>query len=149
VKDCTGIKADSAVAVDWYDDGATGGGQVSSTAAAPPGQLTLLVASHFREIGVGALAAFSLFMAMMMVRKGAAAPLPVPEIDSARDKPTQHLNPDTQLAGEVAEGDRMMDGMELDDEAVKTQQVIEQVSDMVTENPDAAANLVKRWLNRV
>jgi flagellar biosynthesis/type III secretory pathway M-ring protein FliF/YscJ len=41
-----------------------------------------------------------------------------------------------------------MDGMELDDEALKTQQVIEQVSSMVTENPDAAANLVKRWLQR-
>jgi flagellar biosynthesis/type III secretory pathway M-ring protein FliF/YscJ len=48
----------------------------------------------------------------------------------------------------VGEGERTLDGMELDDEALKTQQVIEQVSDMVTENPEAAANLVKRWLQR-
>ena len=52
------------------------------------------------------------------------------------------------VAGEVSEGDRTLDGMELDDDAVKTQQVVEQVSAMVAENPDAAANLVKRWLNR-
>jgi flagellar biosynthesis/type III secretory pathway M-ring protein FliF/YscJ len=52
------------------------------------------------------------------------------------------------MVGEVAEGDRTMEGMELDEESLKTQQMIEQVSSMVTENPDAAANLVKRWLNR-
>ena len=38
--------------------------------------------------------------------------------------------------------------LELDDDAVRTEQVREQVSTLVTENPDAAAALVKRWLNR-
>ena len=40
----------------------------------------------------------------------------------------------------------MLDGMELDEDAVRAQQMLEQVSTMVEENPDAAANLVKRWL---
>ena len=38
-----------------------------------------------------------------------------------------------------------MDGMELDDETMKSQQVVEQVTTMVKESPDAAASLVKRW----
>jgi flagellar biosynthesis/type III secretory pathway M-ring protein FliF/YscJ len=38
--------------------------------------------------------------------------------------------------------------MELDEDALRAQQMVEQVKTMVSENPDAAANLVKRWLNR-
>ena len=41
-----------------------------------------------------------------------------------------------------------LDGMELDEESVKAQEMIGQVSTLVRENPDAAATLVKRWLNR-
>ena len=52
------------------------------------------------------------------------------------------------IAGEVGEGKAMLDGMELDEDSIKAQQMVEQVSTMVKENPDAAANLVKRWLNR-
>ena len=52
------------------------------------------------------------------------------------------------IAGEVSEGGQTLDGMELDDDAIKAQQMVEQVSTMVKENPDAAANMVKRWLNR-
>jgi flagellar biosynthesis/type III secretory pathway M-ring protein FliF/YscJ len=38
--------------------------------------------------------------------------------------------------------------MEVDDDSVRTQQMIGQVSSMVKENPEGAASLVKRWLNR-
>jgi len=36
-----------------------------------------------------------------------------------------------------------------DEDAVRTQQVLVQVSAMVKENPDGAATLVKRWLSKV
>ena len=42
----------------------------------------------------------------------------------------------------------MLDGMEVDEDSVKAQHMLSQVSQMVDENPDAAASLVKRWLNR-
>jgi flagellar biosynthesis/type III secretory pathway M-ring protein FliF/YscJ len=148
VKDCTGIASDDAVAVNPYDDIAVAAAISGSAAPATTSTVSLLVASHVREIGVGGLAAFSLFMMMMMVRKSAPAPVPAADVDAANDKAVQHLDDDVPLAGEVGEGGKTMDGMELDDEAVRTQQMIEQVSDMVTENPEAAANLVKRWLNR-
>jgi flagellar biosynthesis/type III secretory pathway M-ring protein FliF/YscJ len=42
----------------------------------------------------------------------------------------------------------MLDGMELDEDSVKAQQMLTQVQSMVGENPDAAAAMVKRWLNQ-
>ena len=60
----------------------------------------------------------------------------------------QLLGAGETIAGEVGEGNAMLDGMELDEDSIKSQQMVEQVSTLVKENPDAAANLVKRWLNR-
>ena len=51
-------------------------------------------------------------------------------------------------AAEVGEGGQALDGVELDDETVRAQQVVDQVSTLVKENPDAAASLVKRWMSR-
>jgi flagellar biosynthesis/type III secretory pathway M-ring protein FliF/YscJ len=146
VKSCTGITADAAVTVNVYSDATP---TLSMTEPAANSHTMMLVETHARDIGVAGLAMFSLFMVLMMVRK--SVPVPIPETVEETTKggrSAPHIGGDTPLAGEVAEGDRTLDGMELDDEAMKTQQVIEQVSNMVTENPDAAANLVKRWLNR-
>jgi flagellar biosynthesis/type III secretory pathway M-ring protein FliF/YscJ len=52
-------------------------------------------------------------------------------------------------AAEVGESGQTLDGVELDEETVRAQQVVEQVSTLVKENPDSAASLIKRWLNRV
>jgi flagellar biosynthesis/type III secretory pathway M-ring protein FliF/YscJ len=152
VKSCTGIKSDDGVTVNWYSDGVSAAGSLSAaapTVGASP--VTALLESHVRDIGVSVLAAFSLLMVMMMVRKGGGMAVAPAHADSPAAKSTPHLShlaPDSQLAGEVAEGARTMEGMELDEESLKTQQMVDQVSSMVTENPDAAANLVKRWLNK-
>jgi flagellar biosynthesis/type III secretory pathway M-ring protein FliF/YscJ len=52
------------------------------------------------------------------------------------------------MAGEASESEQLLDGMELDDDAVRAQQMLDQVSNMVKENPEGAASLVKRWMNR-
>jgi flagellar biosynthesis/type III secretory pathway M-ring protein FliF/YscJ len=145
VKSCTGITADAAVTVNVYSDATT---DLAMTAPAGNSQAVMLVESHARDIGVAGLAMFSLFMVLMMVRKSVPAPMPAAAEEAEKKKSALHIGGETPLAGEVGEGERTLDGMELDDEALKTQQVIEQVSDMVTENPEAAANLVKRWLQR-
>jgi flagellar biosynthesis/type III secretory pathway M-ring protein FliF/YscJ len=97
---------------------------------------------------VGVLALMSLVMVSMMVKKGTPMPIvtasaAVPEVEEAVT-----IGSDETVAGEVGESDQALDGMELDSGTVKAQQMIEQVSTMVKENPDGAANLVKRWLNR-
>ena len=40
-----------------------------------------------------------------------------------------------------------MVGHEVDEGEVETEQRVEQVASMVKENPDAAANLVRRWMS--
>lgn len=108
-----------------------------------------LVGRHAREMALGGLALMSLFMASMMVRKGAPPVIPSsspPATPLAGPAPV--LTAGEPLAGEAASTDPALDGMELNEEAVRAQQMVDQVSTMVRENPDGAAALVKRWLNR-
>jgi flagellar biosynthesis/type III secretory pathway M-ring protein FliF/YscJ len=105
----------------------------------------LAITNHLKEIALGALALVSLFMVSMMVRKAAPAPIIAPKPERAT--PNASLAAET-IAAEASEGMQSMDGMEVDDDSVRTQQMIGQVSSMVKENPDGAASLVKRWLNR-
>jgi flagellar biosynthesis/type III secretory pathway M-ring protein FliF/YscJ len=84
-------------------------------------------------------------MVTMMMRRGApvAVIVPTPELSEA-----PALASGEDVAGEVGEGSSMLDGMELDEDAIKAQQMLSQVATLVKENPDGAANLVKRWLNK-
>ena len=102
-----------------------------------------------KEIILGVLALISLFMVSMVVRKGTPAPaVAVAAPAAAAGGPAPVLDAASELAGEVGTGGTTLDGMELDDDAIRTQQMLEQVSSLVKENPDSAATLVKRWLNR-
>ena len=94
----------------------------------------------------------SLFMVSSLVKKGAAAPVGTSPTGSLSAEtpanPSTLLGSGEILAGEVAGGDASLDAMELDEEAIRAQQVVEQVSKLVKENPDSAAAMVKRWMNR-
>lgn len=145
IKKCTGLKEDADVSVATYADVTPDLALAAEQTAAVSSPMTLMLGGHIKEIGVGVLAVLSLFMVMMMVRKGA----PVPVMANAPEPVLpQMLSAAEHLAGEVGEGDSALDGMELDEDAVRAQQMLGQVSTLVKENPDAAANLVKRWLNR-
>lgn len=142
---------EEAVIVSMYTDmlpvAAVGG---APGAAAAQGFSTASVAAvagaHSREILLGGLAVLSLFMVSMMVRKG--NPLPAAATIAMPALAMPVLDASESLAGEVSEGKSMLDAMELDEDAVRAQQMLDQVSSMVEDNPDAAAGLVKRWLNR-
>ena len=105
---------------------------------------------HMKEIVLGVLTLVSLFMVTMVVRKGGAPAPAAPAAAAAApaNGPTPVLEAGSELAGEVGSGGTTLDGMELDEDAIRTQQMLEQVSSLVKENPDSAATLVKRWLNR-
>jgi flagellar biosynthesis/type III secretory pathway M-ring protein FliF/YscJ len=145
VQNAIGMKSDDAISVDTYFD--TGSpllvavGTESSTSAS----ISSMVGGHVKEIAVGVLALVSLFMVSTIVKKGSPMPAIPVEIES---RETQQLSGEEALAGIVGNGNVMLDGMEMDEDAVHAQQMVEQVSTMVKEDPDAAANLVKRWLNR-
>jgi flagellar biosynthesis/type III secretory pathway M-ring protein FliF/YscJ len=145
VMKCTGLTAEGDVAVETYVDVAP----IVAVATQAPGiSVTSLVGGHSKELMLGGLAVMSLFMVSMMVRKGTPAliaPIAVAPLGAAG---TATLMPEEGLAGEAADGASLLAGVELDEDAVRNQQMLDQVSNMVKENPDAAASLVKRWLNR-
>jgi flagellar biosynthesis/type III secretory pathway M-ring protein FliF/YscJ len=143
VKAATNITNDDAVFVNSYID--TQPAMATATSAVTSSPISV-VTIHGKEIGVGALAAMSMAMMFMMVRKG-APPMPVPVTPAGSPEP-QPLIAGDMVAGQVTEGNPLLDGMELDDDSVKASQMLDQVQQMVTANPDGAASLVKRWLNR-
>lgn len=151
VKAALSIKDENLIVVDTYMDSPmmlAAVGTDGSSNSAGGGGIVGSVGGYAKEIAIGILALMSLVMVSMMVKK--STPIPIvtaaPAVPEVEESVT--ISNDEAIAGEVAESDQALDGMELDSSAVKAQQMIEQVSTMVKENPDGAANLVKRWLNR-
>ncbi len=143
VKTCLALTTEDAVHVDAYTDLmpiATAAPQAASTS------VTGLMGDHVKEIALGALALMSLLLVSYMVRRGAPVPLIAPQASAPAAPRT--LSAAEGIIGEAGEGGAMLDGMELDDESVKAQQMLGQVAQMVDENPETAATLVKRWLSR-
>jgi flagellar biosynthesis/type III secretory pathway M-ring protein FliF/YscJ len=147
VRAATGIKDQDAISVAKYIDitqPITGSEATASTLASLPTGFGF----GAKEIAIGALAIISLFMVSMMVRKSVPQPvlaaIEATPADAALASPPSAVD----MTTEVGEGGIMMTGHELTDDAIEAKQVIEQVGTMVKENPDVAANLVKRWLNR-
>jgi flagellar biosynthesis/type III secretory pathway M-ring protein FliF/YscJ len=140
------IAADKVKTSVYYDYVPAGAGDAAAQPATATSFPLAAIRGYAREIALGSLAVFSLFMVSMMVRKGSpVAMAPPPRMERERPSP---MPPPEHVAGEAMQGDQTMEAVEIDDQAVKTQQMISQVQNMVRENPDGAANLVKRWLNR-
>ncbi len=144
VKRCTGLNSDDAIAVAAYTDVSPMMAMVTEDKSTT-GTAVVSVTDHAKEIAVGVLAVVSLFMVSSMARKSVPPPVIVmPE----ETKAPEDLSRGDEVAGEVGSGENTLDAMELDEDSVKTQQMLDQVSTMVQENPEGAANLVKRWLYR-
>ncbi|MGA2441518.1 MAG: flagellar M-ring protein FliF C-terminal domain-containing protein [Tepidisphaeraceae bacterium] len=145
VKGCAVFPSDDALFVETYSDVVQPELPLGQETAASP--MTTALGKHGKEVGVGVLAVISLLMVMMMVRKGGGAPATTTVAQPLAPAEAPTLNGNEAVVGSAAENSESLDGMELDEETVKGQQVLDQVQKMVTANPDAAASLVKRWLN--
>jgi flagellar M-ring protein FliF len=145
VKGCAIFPTDDALYVGTFSDLAQPDLPVATESATSP--LTGAIGKHGKEFGVAGLALVSLFMVSMMVRKGAPAPASAVTPPMAEDSGAT-ISGNEAVVGSAAEDNASLDGMELDEDAVKAQRVVDQVQQMIESNPDSAANLVKRWLNR-
>ena len=134
VMNSIGITDEKQVRVDWFLDG-------RDQQAMQPAQASVgtLVFNYGKPAALGGLALFSLLMVMMLVRKRNPTPLAVEGsaplsgmMDAAIDQ--------------VESEEGALTGIELDEDTIRAQRVVEQVSEMVKQNPEAAANLVRRWL---
>ena len=128
------------VAIDVYPDSPLNLPAPAVAGSVP--SVSMLIGGHTKEMALAGLALMSLFMASMMVRKTTPAVAPATGLDSL-GKP---LSAGELLAGEIEHSSA--DGMEMDAETSHAQQVLDQVSTLVRQDPDSAAALVKRWLNR-
>jgi flagellar biosynthesis/type III secretory pathway M-ring protein FliF/YscJ len=146
VKGCCAPAPDDDLTVGYYIDIAPPE-DAHMEIAGSNSQVSVALASHTKDIGVGALAAVSLFMVMMMVRKAAPEPLLVPE-DMQEAGDPKSLDGGETIVGQASGTGPTLDAVELDPDAAKSQQMLDQLESMVQTNPDAAATLVKRWLNR-
>lgn len=138
----TGITTEADVTVATYMDGLS---LQAPAQAVSSGGVGTLVSGNVREIAVGVLALACLLMVSLMVRRSAPA---VPVTSIPTDSEPVEMTAGEAVAGEVGEGVNALVGQELDGEQLESHQMIEQVSTMVKENPDAAAQLIRRWLNR-
>jgi flagellar biosynthesis/type III secretory pathway M-ring protein FliF/YscJ len=138
------------VEVDWYYDHVP---QVAAAVEKAEGDTVVgLIKAYGKQVGLGLLAVMSLLMMLMMVRRGPSAPLRSGSASgghSGLGREMEELGAlSTGLAtvGEAVESVTALEAEEMDEKTVQTQHRIEQVSSLVTEDPDTAANLIRRWL---
>ena len=93
-------------------------------------------------LGVLGLVAVGM-MFMLMRRAGRKSDLPTAE--ELVGLPPQ-LASNSDVIGEAVEGDAPLAGIEVGEEQVQAQKMLEQVGDLVKQNPQAAAKLVSRWI---
>jgi len=92
---------------------------------------------------VGVLAAVSIFMMLMMVKRS-SKDIQLPTAEELVGLPPQ-LEGGSDLIGEADESDSAMAGIEVDDAVIQIQQLRDQVSELISSDPEAAASLVERW----
>lgn len=154
VMGCTGLKSGESISVNTYHDvgmAAFGGGFGAEGGSGGGGLKVLnVVGGYGREVALGVLALAALMMVSGIVKKGAAN-VPAAQIAAITEqqRELERLVAGDEVVGSATEGISALEALELDEETSQTQQMIQQVTNMVKENPDAATTLVKRWMNRI
>ena len=97
-----------------------------------------------KTVGLGLLAVVAMGMMLMMVKRAGKAPR-MPTAEELVGIPPA-LEPGTDVVGEAIEGETAMAGIEVDEDALKTGKMIEEIGALVKNNPQTAANVFNRWL---
>lgn len=96
---------------------------------------------------IGVLAAISLGMMLMMVKRSAKR-IELPTVEQLVGVPPE-IEGGNDLIGEAGEGESVMTGIEVDEKLVQVQQLRDQVSELVSKDPESAATLIDRWTEQV
>lgn len=149
------VNADGQLVVDWYYDGAPmAAGSAAAAAgatggAAVPTDYVALAREFGPQVGLGLVAMFCVFSVMRMAKK-AQATLASP---SEPGGPAMEAEADIasfgggpMAVGEAEEIGAILEGREVDEEVVRTQQIVKQIGSLVTADATAAAGLLQRWI---
>jgi flagellar biosynthesis/type III secretory pathway M-ring protein FliF/YscJ len=118
--------------------GVEGGGGGSWSAGPISGDLV-------KFLGLTGLALLSLAMMFLMVRR-AGVTTELPTAEDIVGVPPQLPTDESEIVGEAIESAPILEGVEVDDAALRRQQMKGQISEMVRQNPDSVANLLRRWI---
>lgn len=99
-----------------------------------------------KNIGLGALALLGLVMMFMMVRRANERET-LPTAAELVGIPPALQADESELIGEALEADHPLEAMEMDENMLRTQQLLEQINAMVKDEPRDAATLLQRWVN--
>ena len=108
------------------------------------------VSANGKQIGLFALAALAMGMMMMMARKS-GAPVSTQDEGVAEAVPGGRLGDlyvDDGAVGKAGSPDAFLIAQETDENSIRTRQISKQVSDLINDDPDGAAQLVRRWIER-
>lgn len=98
-----------------------------------------------KYVGLSGLALISLAMMFLMVRKATThEELPSPE--ELVGIPPALADTESDLIGEAEESSAALEGLEIDQDQIKRQEMLEQIRQMVQESPDEAAHLMRKWI---
>ncbi|MFG0251594.1 MAG: hypothetical protein ACF8NJ_01820 [Phycisphaerales bacterium JB038] len=112
-----------------------GGGVVSN----------LLAGSMIKNVALGGMAAVSLLLMFMMVRK-ASKPGEMPTAEELVGIPPTLLSEDDQMVGEAEDAIPTLAGLELDDDEVREAKLVEQVDNLIQDEPENVVALINRWI---
>ncbi|MHC5113488.1 MAG: hypothetical protein ACYTGP_03555 [Planctomycetota bacterium] len=124
-----------------------GGGDGGMTGGGGGGGLAGGLASEgiVRSVTLGALAVVSLLLMFMMVRK-ASRQEEMPTAEELVGIPPALADVDEALVGEAEETVAAMEGVEIDEEAVRRSQMLDQINDLAQNRSDEVAGLLRKWI---
>lgn len=105
----------------------------------------LLSGSVIKTAFLGLLAFVALGMMLMLVKKS-SKPQDLPTAEEIVGLPPI-IDAAEDVVGEADEGAMAMEGIELDEGALKNKKMLESIEEMVKKNPQDAASMLTRWLN--
>ncbi|MCH8251766.1 MAG: hypothetical protein IID36_04875 [Planctomycetes bacterium] len=100
------------------------------------------------QLGLGVLAMFSLFMMTRIARKSAiASPEPTSQGEDIAPESDAMLSVGPHPVGQAEASEGFLTAREVDDDTLKYQQLSDEVSKMVGDDPNSAAELLRQWIN--
>lgn len=96
-------------------------------------------------VGLAALALISLAMMFLLVRK-ATVREKLPSAAELVGMPPALADADSDLVGEAGETSASLEGLEVDEDDIRRQQMLDQINDMARKQPTDAAMLLRRWV---
>ncbi len=155
VKTLIGAQNDDQVAVDWYYDSLPGGPAGEPTQAGHLPSFITLAEQYGPRAVLGLLALVSLLAVLRIARKAqttvAETRKAVSQAIGAAGAGADRLHLASLGGGPMTVGEAegmhsALVGHEVDEGLVRTQQIVEQIGQLVKDDPESAAGIVQNWL---